>query len=365
MPVEAAAEEPHERFQETEAILDAIRIPTTAIDPSFRIRRMNRAALVHGGVSSFRDGIGQPCYRFLHNRPSRCPYCPAEAEGDTFAVIKEATERVVQVTRPDGEELTLRLSFFPAEEPGMMAVELIQDITSEMERREEEARRENLAALGTMVSGIAHELNNPLTGMGLNLQGLLANLEGMDSKELLKRLQMIRKDLTRASQIVADILSFSRPGTMSRTRANLMEVIHKAKATAIRLYPVLASRIDWILEGDEDLVFTFNPEKIERLLVNLFKNSLQAHDYEPGFIRIAGRRVRKWIHVIVEDNAGGIPPAELKKVFNPFYTTTPGGRGSGLGLSICHSIAKQHRGRIRAHSAGGRTRFYLSLPVES
>ncbi|MBI3396273.1 MAG: HAMP domain-containing histidine kinase, partial [Spirochaetia bacterium] len=110
--------------------------------------------------------------------------------------------------------------------------------------------------------------------------------------------------------------------------------------------------------------FNFNPEKIERLLVNLFKNSLAALDYKPGFIKVSARRVRRWVHFTVEDNAGGIPPVELKKIFHPFYTTSQDGRGSGLGLSISHSIVKQHGGRIRVRSSGGRTRFYVSLPVD-
>lgn len=198
--------------------------------------------------------------------------------------------------------------------------------------------------------------------MGLTLQSLEANLSALSQKEVVRRLHMIRKDLKRAAQITSDILSFSRPATLVRTRANLNSTIQKAKETVRRLYPVLSRKIEWQIEIESDVIFYFNPEKIERLLINLFRNSIQAYDYSEGRLRIEVRKAVRYIHIIVEDHAGGIPKDKINKIFRPFYSSNPDGKGTGLGLSISHGIVREHDGKMRVRTAGRTTRFYISLP---
>ena len=127
---------------------------------------------------------------------------------------------------------------------------------------------------------------------------------------------------------------------------------------------MLARQVEWRLP-DESVTFFFDPEKIERLFINLFRNSIQAFDYKPGYVTTEVRPARKHVHVIVEDNAGGIAPENLKRIFQPFFSNSANGRGTGLGLSICHSIVREHGGRIHVRSYEGRTRFYVSLPRHS
>ncbi|WP_026053639.1 sensor histidine kinase, partial [Leptospira santarosai] len=95
----------------------------------------------------------------------------------------------------------------------------------------------------------------------------------------------------------------------------------------------------------------------------LFKNSLQAFDYGEGKIRVEVRKTRNMVHIIVEDNAGGIPDNLIDKIFSPFFTKNKTGIGTGLGLSICHSIVREHSGELSVKSFEKKTRFRVSLPL--
>jgi len=344
-----------------EAILDAFVEPVFAIDESFRTVRWNRAALDRTEMSAL-EIKDQFCYNTFHGRDSKCPYCPLE--NDTTFVAGQRRERIIH-THSAGAEKTYRLRFYRMATGKLALTEIIEDITTQRERQEEDLRMENLAALGTMISGITHELNNPLTGMGLNLQNLEANISTMDMQEVLKRLTIIRKDLQRASRIVQDILSFSRPGQFTTTRADLVQIIEKARANTIRLYPVLSRRVRWEIPEIEHVILQFNPERVERLFINLFRNSLQALDYAPGTISVEVRMTNRWVRVIVEDDAGGIPPEVINQIFTPFYSKSRDGQGSGLGLTICLSIVREHQGRMHVRSQAGRTRFFISFPLRT
>ncbi len=363
------------RLDETEAILDSQPAATFAIDGAYRIVRLNRSALRLSGQERYKDAIGQPCYRLIHNRDSVCPFCPLEHEWnpppppepreegeDGDRVETPSEEKIIHHPGSQGE-LTYKLNFILGQTVRVRMVEIVEDITRQREQQEESLRMENLASLGTMISGIAHELNNPLTGMGLTLQNLEANLTTMESREVLHRLQILQKDLRQAARIVSDILGLARPGNLTRNRGDLLRVIQRAQANTVRLYPVLSRRIQWRLNSNEDtVIFYFNQEKIERLLINLFRNSLQAYDYSPGEIRVEVRSSSRYVHIIVEDDAGGIPEDQIRRIFVPFYSKSADGRGTGLGLSISLGIVREHNGRLTVRTSGKSTRFFVSLP---
>jgi len=353
-------------FREIRNILDSIIFPVIAVDGDFKVRRLNKAALDRSSISDFKEALGQPCYQVLYSRNSTCPYCPYSAEnGDQ----KDGTtiEKIIhEQSKTDNgvEEKTLRLLFHKMDSDRMIFLETIEDITLQRELHEEAVRMERLAAIGTMISGIAHELNNPLTGIGLTLQNLKANINTMTGDEILKRLNLLSKDLDRASRVVTDILTFSRPGEIKLAPGDIVQVIKRAIANIKRLYPVLSRRVEWIFEGENEVITGINPEKLERVFINLFKNSLQAFDYNRGSIKLDIKKTIKWIHIIIEDDAGGIPEDAVNRVFHPFFTKSVDSSGTGLGLSICHSIIAEHRGKIRLRSIGNQTKFYISLPLE-
>lgn len=324
-------------------------------------------------MERYKEAIGQSCYRLIHDRDSICPFCPLDNEWKVATTPERTSDEDRPIDSPSEEKIihrpsdqgerTLKLDFIQGQTVRVRLVEIVEDITAQREQQEESLRMENLASLGTMISGIAHELNNPLTGMGLTLQNLEANLTTMDSREVLHRLQILQKDLRQAARIVSDILGLARPGNLRRNRADLLRVVQRAKANTVRLYPVLSRQIRWVIRSpDETMIFYFNPEKIERMLVNLFRNSLQAYDYSPGEIRVDMRRSQRYVHIIIEDDAGGIPDDQIRRIFVPFYTRSADGRGTGLGLSISLGIVREHNGRLRVRTIGKSTRFLVSLP---
>ncbi|MCC6275704.1 MAG: HAMP domain-containing histidine kinase [Leptospiraceae bacterium] len=360
-----------EKIAELELILNGITEPLILIDPQFNIRRANSAA---NDFSRENSGFsGGKCFKILYRRDDICPYCPFVNHDKKLPEFDDVFENKYTDKNLEREIFfkvshkteTLFLSFFPLRKNKKIyaIVEKISNITGIKEKDEETLRMRNLASIGVLVSGVAHELNNPLTGIGLTVQNLLNNLESRDLHFFEKRLDMIQKDLARASIIVSDILSFAKPGRVTKALADIRESIYSAKETVERLYPVLSKEIQWQIECEPKQFFYFNPVKIERLFLNLFRNSIQAFDYKKGSMKIEVRKTKKWYHIFVEDDAGGISQEILDKIFDPFFTMNKFGGGTGLGLSICYSIVQEHDGSISVRSFDKKTRFFISLPA--
>lgn len=177
-----------EKTGELQAILDGITEPLVLIDPGFRIRRVNRSTLEFSSQSSFLSIIGKKCFEVLYNRNDVCPYCPMKGMQSS----EENFNRYFEYPRSDvnreifhsvkGQKETLYLDFYPIEKEGNIGsvLEKVSNITRIKEKEEENLRIRNLASLGIFISGVAHELNNPLTGMSLTLQSLLNNLTSID-----------------------------------------------------------------------------------------------------------------------------------------------------------------------------------------
>ncbi|MCB1143156.1 MAG: HAMP domain-containing histidine kinase [Leptospiraceae bacterium] len=358
---------------ELESIFDSINEPIIFIDNTFVVRRIN-----HASKDFFRPNLppiqeSQKCYEFLYGRVHICPYCPfynfpktfhnSEYMIDLKSLVSSGFSTQI-LSRVEGKNENLELSFFPVIHKGQKIgfVEKIRNITQIRDNEEENLRMRNLASLGIMVSGVAHELNNPLTGISLTLQNLMKNIKVYNNEQLQERLSLIQNDLHRASNIVSDIISFAKPEKIKLTYSDIMETISKARETVQRLYPTLSESVVWDLTHENDNFFYFNPLKMERLFINLFRNSIQAIDYRPGRINVFIKRKKNNCQIVVEDNGGGISDQIIDKIFDPFFTKKESGQGTGLGLSICHSIVKEHLGKISVKSFEGKTRFIITLP---
>jgi signal transduction histidine kinase len=357
------------RLAETEAIFDAQPIASFGIDQFFRIMRLNHRALRYTGHDSYKSVIQQSCHRMIQNRSDVCPFCPLDNEWKTVFAENDEPDRPYRIIekvihkRINNTEKSFKITFILIRTNSIRIVEMIEDITEEREKQEEMLRIENLATMGTMISGIAHELNNPLTGISLTLQNLLANLSTMDSAEVTRRLKFIQKDLSKAARIVQDILSLARPGIREKHQVNLVRIIEKARDNTIRLYPVLSRKIRWEIPASDDYIMQADPDKLERLFFNLFRNAIQAYDYKEGLIAVHLKHFRNSVYITVIDDAGGIPPEILQKIFVPFYSGSRSGRGTGLGLPICLNIVREHGGRLKIKSKKGRTFFFISMPL--
>ncbi len=221
-------------------------------------------------------------------------------------------------------------------------------------------RSERLAALGEMAAGVAHEIRNPLGGIGLYASLLEGDL--VDQPQSLETAKRISGAVRRVESTIADILAFSSGAEPSLERAGLADILDQVLAQ-------VGPRVDSLgasLDVDVRLTkFSLHCDRnqIERALLNLVGNALDASG-KGGRVWIrAGQQTKddSLVAIVVEDDGPGFTDNQLKKVFNPFYTTKDS--GTGLGLAIVHRIAESHGGSISAGSRkGGGAMFVLMLP---
>ena len=218
------------------------------------------------------------------------------------------------------------------------------------------SQSEKMTSLGILAAGIAHEINTPLTNIGLNVE-LLKDLVGGDER-VGRKIAAIERNIERASRIARELLHFSREKETALQPTSLNQVI----ASALRLieHQPLSSIIDLNLQEIPDIMGI--PWKLEEVFVNLVMNSLDAcTDKDRIVISTAMHHNR--IVVVIADTGHGIRPEDLARVFDPFFTTKEVGRGTGLGLSVCYNIIRQHGGEIELTSVEQRgTKVTISFP---
>lgn len=232
------------------------------------------------------------------------------------------------------------------------------------------AQTEKMAALGQLVSGIAHELNNPLTAIMGYAQLLLGH--GLKPAQLAEA-SKVYQEAERARRIVRSLLYFTRENQPERSRADLNEIIERT--LALRSYELRVENIQAQCDLDPTLPLTLaDPTQLQQVVLNLLVNAEQAllEGRGEGRVWIRTRHVPAtersapagWILLEVADDGMGVPPAIASRIFDPFFTTKPPGVGTGLGLSIVYGIVQQHGGEVSLESPpNGGARFVVKLPV--
>jgi len=220
-----------------------------------------------------------------------------------------------------------------------------------------------LASLGTLTAGVAHELNNPLNNISTSIQIVLEELEEDNIEFKRNRLLEVEKQVERARDIVRALLEFSRERSLSFKRVRFKNLVEKAIDF---IKGQLPSGISINMEVPEDFEVDLDPKRIRQVLINLISNSLQAMT-EGGVLTInAWESIEddaKMLYLQVQDTGHGISKKDVNKIFDPFFTTKDVGKGSGLGLSISHSIIEQHGGRIEVESVPEKgSKFTVILP---
>ncbi len=242
-------------------------------------------------------------------------------------------------------------------------LELFYDVTGERQIQSKLLQTEKMAAVGQLVSGIAHELNNPLTAiMGYGQLLLGQGLKPEQYSEATKVFQQAE----RARRIVKNLLYFARENEPERTRVDLNEIAERT--LALRSYELRVENILVECELAGDLPETMaDPYQLQQVVLNLLMNAEQALLQERGQGKVKIKtRVADGNRIAMEisDDGPGVPRDIASRIFDPFFTTKPSGIGTGLGLSIVYGIVKQHGGEVTFEnlSTGG-ARFVVELPV--
>ena len=229
-------------------------------------------------------------------------------------------------------------------------------------RQQQILQSRKMAAVGTLTSGIAHELNNPLNNISLTAETLLDDFEDTDEEQKKKLLEDIFTQVQRASATVRNLLDFTRKDHPVFTPVSIRDLL-EASVKLVGNELALAG-VEVELEVPVDLPrVNGNPRNLEQVFLNLFLNAMEAMP-DGGTLRITATHADGSVRVAVRDTGSGINPEHLDKIFEPFFTTKEAGEGTGLGLSVSYSIVEKHGGRLEVESQMGQgTTFTVTLPA--
>jgi two-component system NtrC family sensor kinase len=233
----------------------------------------------------------------------------------------------------------------------------------ELKRHQEQLlQSRKMAAIGTLTSGIAHELNNPLNNIGLTTESLIDNFEDYSDEQKLNMLDQVYQQVERASGSVRNLLDFTRTEKVPFTTVSIRQVV-ESTLQLVQNEMNLNQVVPQVDIQDNVPEIRGNPRNLQQVFLNLFLNSIQAMP-KGGTLSVQAKvDSDEFIRVSVGDTGIGIPPEVLDKVFDPFFTTKEPGQGTGLGLSVSYSIIEKHRGRITVESEVDKgTTFSILLP---
>jgi signal transduction histidine kinase len=238
--------------------------------------------------------------------------------------------------------------------------EKIQKTTADLRKTEAQLiRSEKLAALGQLAAGIAHEIRNPLTSINILIHSLTENLPSENSHW--EDLKVIEEEIHRINEIVDQFLRFAKPLPPILEKAEIIPIFEET----LHLLRPQIERLRISVQKDFRSLppVIIDKEQMKQVILNLLMNTIQAMP-EGGRLGLSGQVSRddQWIQLSIQDSGIGIPPEDMNKLFDPFFSTKEG--GIGLGLSIAHRIIDQHHGKIEVESTPGKgTLFTLWLPI--
>jgi two-component system, NtrC family, sensor kinase len=342
------------------ALFDSTPTSIYIVDRKYTLIAINRAR-ANIAKRHPNEVVGKTCYETLYQRSDPCPGCRVS---ETLLTGNQ-TQRIERRWETDGNLQELEINTYPIHnETGQVVQTFLfeEDVTEKRRLEATLAQSEKLAAVGQLAAGVAHEINNPLTAIIANAQ-LLQHRQSLDDEETQDMLDLIIRAGDRAAQVVRNLLDFARKEQYEFTPTDLNETIQRALDLAQHELVARSIRLTFTPAKDLPLILA-SRDHLQGVWLNLLLNAVDAIDDQQGEIRVSTYRQGNEIRVSMADNGQGIPPGRIPRIFEPFYTTKEPGRGTGLGLSVCHRIVKQHGGHMLVDSKIGMgTEFTVVLPL--
>jgi PAS domain S-box-containing protein len=363
--VEEALRDSEEKSRKMfESVSDSISV----IDLSGIITQTNQRTVEIHGFSSREEMVGMNAFDLVAPRDRE------RIARNMRQALKRGIIRDQEYTllRADGSEFPAELSTSVLKDASGKVtshITIARDITErkQAEEREKELQKElllssRLASIGELAAGIAHQINNPLTGVLGFSQRLLRKSTDQETNQDLKR---IYTEAERAAKVVQNLLTFARRRQPQKQDSDINEILESA--LELRAYELTTSNIEVVTDlapGLPELMLDF--QQIQEVFLNIILNAEQAMTEANGGgkLTIKTKERKGYIRTTFTDNGPGIPAKNLEKIFDPFFSTKGEKGGTGLGLSVCHGIISEHGGRIYARSKPGEgATFFIELPV--
>lgn len=341
-----------------EATFDAISNPVMIVSPDYVIQRANRAAAKASAID-VRKMAGSKCYEALAGRTAPCPGCPMP---ETIKTQQSHFNTLDPFPKSDKEYQANAYALEPsgAEE---QVVLYYRDMTEEKKLHRQLLQNEKMAAIGMLAGGVAHEINNPLGGILAFAQLAMRDLPPDHPTQ--EDLKEIEEAALRCKRIVQDLLNFSRQNKDEMMGPVQLNDVLKKMAPLIQVQ-ARTNQIEVAYELAPELpLIQGSFHKLQQVFLNLVTNGYQAMAKGGRLVLSTSlSAATNRVTAAVSDTGPGIAEENLKKIFDPYFTTKGQGEGTGLGLSITYSIVREHGGEIEVKSkAGSGTTFHLSFPV--
>jgi two-component system, NtrC family, sensor kinase len=344
-----------------ESIIESINVGLLAVDLDGRVTRLN-SALEHILDLRRDSAVGRRVEELF-----------SEDFADTLKQVLGKTGWRLQEIRNiyklhtatrTNRALVLNIALAPLQDAAGQtgALVVLEDVTTRISLEEQLQQREKLSSIGLLAAGVAHEVNTPLTGVSSYTQMLLGMLNDNDPKRAL--LQKVRTQAERATNIVNNLLNFSRTG--SATEFAEIDVARVLDDTLQLLEPQLRrSQIEIVRAYEKDASEIYaNAGKLQQVFTNLLLNARDAIPDGGRIIVSTSTAEDGSLAVEIADTGIGIAPENVAKIYDPFYTTKGVGQGTGLGLAVTYGIVQEHAGRITVESTPGHgTTFRITLPT--
>ncbi len=372
------------------SVIDSMPSILVGIDEDAKITFWNKQAAEQTGIPGT-DAMGKIITELF-------PDLSRELEAYTMAIREnnpQAFEKIPQDR--NGETDYLDMLIYPLVLKNRQgAVVRVDDVTHRVKMEQVMIQTEKMISVGGLAAGMAHEINNPLGGIMLGIQNLQrrfspevqaninianqCNLQMLDlqtylnQRKITKILDGMKSSIIRASDIISNMLHFSRKSESTMTLNDLNEVCDQAILLADNDYDLKKEydfrNIEIIREYDSNLLqVTCNKTEIEQVILNLLRNSAQAmagmQDHHDNTIRIKTTNQKRTVQLEIIDSGPGMEDSVKRRIFEPFFTTKPVGNGTGLGLSVSYLIiANNHQGTFNVESEPGKgSHFIISLPT--